>query len=237
MQQLVEPGDQIVDILKAARLLPLAVDRQRLAFERLHDEIGHYPAVADAHARPVGVKNAHDPRVETVKPMIRHGHRFGKSFGLVVNAARSDGIDVAPVLFTLRPHQRIAIDFRSRSEQICCAFGFGQAEGVVGAQGAHFQSRNRQLQIIDGTCRRGEVQDEVQRFLDFNIPANVVIDEAETGIFLKLADIFVGAGGIVIHAQDLVPLIEKMLAKVRADKTRAAGNQISSHDFSRSSNK
>jgi len=51
-----------------------------------------------------------------------------------------------------------------------------------------------------------------------------VIDEAEAGIFLKLADVFIGAGGIVIHAQNLMPLIEKILAQVGADETRAAGD-------------
>ena len=47
--------------------------------------------------RSVGIKNAHDLRVETVKPVIGHRHRFGESLRLVVDPAGSDGVHVAPV--------------------------------------------------------------------------------------------------------------------------------------------
>ena len=156
--------------------------------------------------------------------MVGHGHRLGESFGFIVNAARADRIDVAPVFFALRPHQRIAVNFRRRSEQIDRAFGLCQAERVMGAQGADFQSRNRQFQIIHRTRRRGEMQDIVQRLRHFDIAADVVIDEAKARIFEKGADVLVGAGRIVVHAQHFVPLIEKTLAQVRADEAGAAGN-------------
>ena len=42
--------------------------------------------------------------------VIRHRHRFGKTLGLVVDAPRSDRVDIAPVRFLLWVFERIAID-------------------------------------------------------------------------------------------------------------------------------
>src|SRR5690242_1996583 len=113
-EKLLEARDKIVDILKTARLLTAAVNRQRLTFESLHDEIRYDSAVMQAHARPVRVENAHNARVQSVKAMIRHRHGFGEALRLIVNTAWSDRIHVAPIVFALRSHQWIAVNFRRR---------------------------------------------------------------------------------------------------------------------------
>ena len=99
----------------------------------------------------------------------------------------------------------------------------------MSAQGADFERGDRQLQIIHRARRRREMENEVQRLRHFDVTADVMIDEAKARIFQKLADIFLGAGRVIIHAQHLVPLAEETLAQMRTDKTRAASHQISSH--------
>src|SRR5918992_4808762 len=110
LEQFLQPSDEIIDVLETSGLLPLAVNRQGLPSQRLHDEIRHDPAVAQTHARTIGVKDPHDARIQTMITMVRHRHRFGEALRFVVYAARTDRVDVTPILLALRPDQRIAID-------------------------------------------------------------------------------------------------------------------------------
>ncbi len=102
---------------EAARLAAVAEDGDRLALERLADEGGNDAAVLEPHARAVGVEDADDLGVDLVIAMIGHRHRLGEALGLVVDAARPDGIDVAPVFLGLRMDERIAVAFRGRGEE------------------------------------------------------------------------------------------------------------------------
>ena len=52
--------DHVVDIAEGAGLPAVAVDRQRLAAQRLGDEVGDDPAVLLVHPRPVGVEDPGD---------------------------------------------------------------------------------------------------------------------------------------------------------------------------------
>ena len=108
--------DQIADVAEAARLRAVAEHRDVLVDERLRDERRHRAAVADAHARAVGVEDADDLGVELVIAAIRHRHRFGKPLGFVVDAARANRVDVAPVGFLLRMLERIAVDLGGRGD-------------------------------------------------------------------------------------------------------------------------
>ena len=58
--------------------------------------------------------------------VVRSGHRLGKSLGFIVDAPRSDRIDVPPVGLALRMLKRIAVDFGRRREDEGCPFRFGQ---------------------------------------------------------------------------------------------------------------
>ena len=57
------PGDLVVDEAQAPRLAAVAVDGQGLAPQRLHDEVGHDPAVAGRQPRAVGVEDPGDAHV------------------------------------------------------------------------------------------------------------------------------------------------------------------------------
>ena len=151
------PSIRSLHIAEAARLLAVAVDGQRLAAQGLADEVGHDAAVVQAHARAIGVEDAHDARLHAVRAVVGHGHGLGKALGLVVDAARADRVDVAPVAFLLRMHHRVAVDLAGAGEQEARAFGQGQAQRIVRAQAAYLERLDRQLQVVDWTGRTGEV--------------------------------------------------------------------------------
>ena len=91
------PPDLVVDEAQAPGLTPVAVDRQRLAPQRLHDEVRDDPAVAGREPGPVGVEDTGDAHVDAVGAVHGHGQALGEALGLVVDAARPGGVDVAPV--------------------------------------------------------------------------------------------------------------------------------------------
>ena len=98
----VDTLDEIGDVAEAAGLAAVAVNGERFAQQRLMHKIGKSAAVVEAHAGPVGVEDADDAGIDAVIAVIGHGHGFGEALGFVVNAARADGIDVAPVFLVLR---------------------------------------------------------------------------------------------------------------------------------------
>ena len=110
--------------------------------------------------------------------MVGHGHCFGETLRFVVNAARPDRIDVAPVIFLLWMHQRIPVSLRCRCEDERRFFVLGQAERVMRTERPHLQSWNRKFEIIDRTGRRREVKDVIDFLLrQENEVGNVVLDE------------------------------------------------------------
>ena len=90
LEQADDAFDQVRDVAEAASLLALAVDRDRLAPERLLHEVGKDAAVVQAHPRAVGVEDAHDSRLDAVIAVIGHRDGLGEPLGLVVAAAGTD---------------------------------------------------------------------------------------------------------------------------------------------------
>ena len=99
VNQLVDAVNQVGHVAEASRLLPIAVHGERLAGQRLMNEVGQRPAVVEPHARAIGVEDAHDPGIHALRAMVGHGHGLGEALGFIVHAPRTDGIHVAPVVF------------------------------------------------------------------------------------------------------------------------------------------
>src|SRR5688500_11900067 len=99
----------------------------------------------------------------------------------------------------------------------------------MGSERADLQGWNGEFQIIHRTCGRGKMKNKVQRLLDLDIPADVMIHEGEPAVGSEAGDILLRSGRIVVHADHVVSLSEKALTEMRADKSGAAGDQISSH--------
>ena len=102
IHQPVDALDKIRDVAKASCLPPVAVNGDGLAGQRLVYEVWQRPPVIQAHARTVGIEDAHDVGIHAMVAVIGHHHRFGKSLGFVVNAARTDRVHVSPITFRLR---------------------------------------------------------------------------------------------------------------------------------------
>ena len=181
----IDAVDQIVDIAERARLLAVAVDRDVLAAQAWHDEIGHHAAVVGVHARAVGVEDAHHLDAQPVLAAIVEKQRFGAALALVVAGARPDRIDVAPVFFGLRMHGGIAIDLRGRGLQDLGPSALGEAEHVDRADDAGLGRLHRIELIMDRRGRAGEIVDLVD--LDIERKRDVVAQQLEMRIVEQIA--------------------------------------------------
>ena len=101
VDQAQEALDQVGHEAERARLAPVAEDRERLVLERLADEGRDRAPVVRAHARAVGVEDPRDVGVDALLAVVGHRQRLGVALGLVVDPARADRVDVAPVALAL----------------------------------------------------------------------------------------------------------------------------------------
>ena len=132
-----------------------------------------------AHPRPVGVEDPDDAGVEPLLAVVGHRQRLGVALRLVVDAARADRVDVAPVLLGLGMDLRVAVDLRGRGEQEARALELRHPEHVVGAVRADLQRVQRQPLVVDRARRRGQVVDEVDRLVDLDELGDVEVEEDE----------------------------------------------------------
>jgi hypothetical protein len=229
VQQAVDALDKVGVVLEGARLGAPAIDGQRLVGQGLIDEVGHDTAVVQAHARAIGIEDAHDARLQAVVAVVGHRHCLGKALGLVVDAARADGVDVAPVALRLRVHLRVAVDLRGGGEEVARTLVLGQTQCVVGSQRADLERRDGMLQVVVGAGRGSEVQHGVERAIDVDVLADVVLDEAKALMPKQVGDVVHVASNEVVHADDGVTFGNEPVAQVRPQEAGGAGDEYT-HD-------
>ena len=161
VEQRDEPAHFVVDVAERAGLRAVAVDRERLAVDRLREEVRDDAPVGRSQPRSVRVEDAHDRRVEVVEPVVRHRQRLGEPLRFVVHRARPGRVDVAVVVLALRVHVRVAVDLaRRRDEEPRVVFA-REVERAARAERADVHRLERHLEVLGRARRAGEVQHAV----------------------------------------------------------------------------
>lgn len=104
--------DQVRDEAERPRLRPLAIDGDRFAPKRLHDEVRYHPAILRMHARTIGIEYPGDLDAQLMLAVIVKEQRLCAALAFIIARPEADRIDIAPVVFGLRVNNRIAVDFR-----------------------------------------------------------------------------------------------------------------------------
>ena len=204
-EQSQQPFDEVVDVTEAACLASVAIHRHRGARECLRHELRHSAAVIVTHARAKRIEDARNPDLHTAGVHVCHRERLGDPLRLVVDAARSDGIDVAPVRLRLRVHERIAVDLAGRREQNSRVLVLSQAEDIPGPERADLEGLQRMALIIDRRGKRREVQDRVDVAVDAPRAGDVFNTQAESRVVEQVADVVPAAGDQAVDADHLGP--------------------------------
>ena len=90
------PSIMIIHVAETPGLRAVPEHRNVLPGKRLNDEIAHHPAVVGMHARPVGVKDADHPDIDTVLPVIIEKQGFRAALAFIVAGAKTDGVYISP---------------------------------------------------------------------------------------------------------------------------------------------
>jgi hypothetical protein len=219
--------NQIRNVAEAPRLTPIAEDCERLIIQSLANKRWNYAPIPKTHSRSVGIEDSNNFRVHPVKTVVCHRHRLGKSLRFVVNTARPDRIYISPIILVLRVYQRIAVTFRSGSEEEFRAFVLRQSERIMGSQRSDLQCRNWMFEIVDGTCRRRKLEHKVHGARNKNEFRNVVPDKSKVRISSKMFDVVRRSGNEIINCDDAKPFAQQTIAEVRTQESRAPGNYSS----------
>ena len=86
---------QIVHVTEGTGLCAVAVNGDGLVPQRLHDEVGHHPAVMGQHSGTIGIEDAAHLHGQAVLPPVREEQRLGAALALVIAGADADGADAA----------------------------------------------------------------------------------------------------------------------------------------------
>ena len=210
-----QAGHHVVHIAERAGLAAVAVDRDRLAGERLRDEVRHHAAVLRVHVRAVGVEDAHQPAVEALFAPVGHDQCLAEAFALVVASARADRVDIAPVGFGLRVDQRVAVGFRGRCEQEAGAVAGGQLQQVMGAEAVRQHDLQGDAGEIGRAGRAGQVVDLLGRGeIGGQGAGQIMLDHAQAWVVADGGDVARVAGQVVVDDGDVVPRGQQRGAEV-----------------------
>jgi hypothetical protein len=136
---------------------------------------------------------------------------------------------MAPVRLGLRVDLRIAVDLARRGEQEAGALPLGEPERVVGAVGTGLQRMERLAEIVDRAREGSQMEDVVDRLVDLDRLDHVVVREREA-VVAKVRDVRERARLEVVDADDALPLLEQVLAEMRAEKAGSAGDDRRRHE-------
>src|SRR5262249_47203370 len=147
-----------------------------------------------------------------------------ESFRFIVDSANANGVDMAPIIFALRVLFRVAIDLARAGEQEASFVQLGQSQCVVRPQRTDLQRWNRVAQIIDRTGGRGEMENIVNLAVDLDRVRDVVAYEAESRMRAQRFQVALASGDEIVDTDDLMPLGQKAVAKMRPENPCTAGD-------------
>ena len=102
---------------------------------------------------------------------------------------------------------------------------FGEAERVMSAKRPDFQRRDGQFEIINRTCRRCEMENEIDfRIRQKNEIRDVVLNEMVVWTAGQMPDVGLIASDQIIDGNDAVAFCEQTIAQMRPEKSRATGH-------------
>ena len=120
---------------------------------------------------------------------------------------------------------RVTIDFRSRRLKNSRANPFGQAEHVDGSDYVGFDSLYRVVLVMDGRSRASQIIDLVN--LEKDRLNYIMAQQFKAMVIEQMSDVFAPSGKEIVQADYLVLICQQLLAQMRTNESRAAGNEYS----------
>jgi hypothetical protein len=143
-------------------------------------------------------------------PGVRHRQCLGAALSLVVTGARTDGVDVPPILLLLGVLGGIAVDLGGGGDHHPGPHLAREVEQIQGSLDSGPDGPHRIALVMDGGRRAGQVIHLVH--LQGDRLGDVVPDQLEPMIVQEVLDVGAAAGEEVVQAHHLVTLRDQALA-------------------------
>ena len=127
------------------------------------------------------------------------------------------------IIFALRMHLRITIDLGSRRLQDSRLHPLGETQHINRTMHRRFGGLYGIELIVHGRGRTGQIKNLVD--LDIERKGDVVTHQLEQRPAHQMRDVLFTASKKVVQAQHVFALSEQFFAKMRSEKTCAAGDQ------------
>jgi hypothetical protein len=161
---------------------------------------------------------------EAVNPMIIEKQSFGGSLAFVITSARADWVDVPDIAFRLWVDFRVSIHFAGRRLKHPTRFEQGEFEYIVGTHHAGLHRADWIPLVMTRRCRTGQIVDTVDISRDAERLADVMMVERKARMIEQWPNIAHRSREQVIDANDNVPALDQLIAKMRADESGASRN-------------
>ena len=103
--------DLIIDVTETSGLETIAVNCDWLFSDSFKNKVTDDSAVNFVQSGTVSIENSCDSDVNTLDSVVFDKKSFRRSFTLIVARPDSDGVDIAPTIFTLRTDFWVTVDF------------------------------------------------------------------------------------------------------------------------------
>ena len=135
-------------------------------------------------------------------PVIVEKQGFGTAFAFIVTRAKTDGIDVSPIVFRLWVDFRIAVNFAGGGLQDFGFSAFGQPQHIDGTVYAGFGGLYGVVLIVDGRGRTGQIVDFI--YFDIQGKSDVVAQQFKMGIIEQMLQVVLPVGHNFLHEHFLL---------------------------------
>jgi len=177
------------------------------------------------HAWTICVENTRDLDRKTMLPMIIEEESLRAALPLVIAGAWTDWIDISPIILGLRVYGGIAIDLACRGLKDATFKPFGKSKHIDRTVHRRLGGLHGIMLVMDGRGRTSEIVDLVD--LDIDRERYVMSHQFETGVSMQMLNISLGTRKEIVHAKDVMPVRQKSIDQMRAQKSGAAGDENS----------
>jgi hypothetical protein len=113
---------------------------------------------------------------------------------------------------------RIAVALRGGGVEIACAIFAGEIESIDGSGGADEEGLDAKTGVVDGACRRGKVEEEID-FTRIEGFSDVAFEKAKPAFVFEVGEVGEVSSAEIIHADYRVASSKQSVTKMGAEKT------------------
>jgi len=149
--------------------------------------------------------------------MIIEEKGFGTPLPLIITSSWANGVYASEIGLRLGVNCGISIHLRSGGLEDSCLEAFSESQHVNGTMDIDLGGLNRVVLVMNRRCRAGEVINSIH--LDVKGKSYVMAKKFKKRILQKMLNISLRSGVKVIHADNVLSILEKALAEMRTQKT------------------